>query len=174
MIVGRNQLILLIAQGFGLGRIPLAPGTFGTVLGIPWTALLLLTGSPWLFSLGTIAGFGFAVWICGEAEELLGKKDPGSIVLDEIVALPLAYAGWLWFTLRSTGEWPNAGRLLDGAHWLVTPGVFLAFRFFDVLKPWPIRPTQGLWGGLGVVADDVLAAAWVAIMWGIVAAIVAI
>src|SRR5664280_1187244 len=84
---------LWIAQGFGIGRIPVASGTFGSVAGVLWFTLLLLTGNLWLFAAGTIAAIALSVWLCGAAEKTLGQTDPGSVVLDEIAAMPVCYLG---------------------------------------------------------------------------------
>ena len=88
----KDQLILWIAQGLGVGRIPFAPGTFGSVVGLLWFAALLLPGNPWLGLGGMLAGLFLSVWLCGAAERILGRTDPGSVVLDEIVAVPLCFA----------------------------------------------------------------------------------
>src|SRR5580698_6915932 len=80
---------LWIAQGFGVGRIPFAPGTFGSIVGLGWLALLLCVKSWPFFIAGNVLAVALSVWLCGEAERKLNKKDPGSVVLDEIVANPL-------------------------------------------------------------------------------------
>jgi phosphatidylglycerophosphatase A len=155
--LSRNQLVVGLAQGFGLGRIPVAPGTFGTLLGLPCTLLLLATRSLPLYLLGTLTGIVGAVWICGEAEQILGRKDDPSIVLDEIVALPVAFFGWFLVWYQAAGFWPGPGVMVLNFNWIYSLAVFALFRFFDIVKPWPISRTQDLWGGLGVVADDVAA-----------------
>ena len=68
---------LWIAQGFGVGRIPVAPGTFGSVVGVLWFGLLLGTGNLWLFIAGALAAIALSVWLCGEAEKTLGQNGPG-------------------------------------------------------------------------------------------------
>ena len=102
-----RRLHLWIAQGFGVGRIPVAPGTFGSLIGLLWTAGLLATGNLRLAVVGLLAGFALSVWLCGAAERQLGAKDPGSVVLDEITAMPLAFAGWIAFHLSATGRLPD-------------------------------------------------------------------
>jgi phosphatidylglycerophosphatase A len=154
-------LALWIAQGFGVGRIPVAPGTCGSLVGLLWTAVLLATGSLWLYAAGALAGALASVCLCGVAERILGRKDPGSVVLDEIVAVPLCFAGWIGLCLWRTGQMPLPERLLAGQGWWLTVGVFGAFRFFDALKPWPVRQSEALPGGWGVTADDLLAALYV-------------
>lgn len=152
---------LWIAQGFGIGRIPLAPGTFGSLLGLLWFALLLLTGHLWLFLAGTLAALALSVWLCGAAEQALGRTDPGCVVLDEIAAMPLCFLGWVAAQSWNTGALPALSAFFSARTWPMTLAVFAAFRFFDVLKPWPVRQSQSLPGGWGVTIDDVLAALYV-------------
>jgi phosphatidylglycerophosphatase A len=154
-------LLLWIAQGFGIGRIPIAPGTFGSLLGLVWFALLLLTGNGWCFLGGTLAGLALSVWLCGKAEKTLNQKDPGSVVLDEIAAMPVCFAGWLGIALGKAGAFPGLESFVSGHAWLMTVAVFAAFRFFDVVKPWPVHQSQSLPGGWGVTVDDALAAVYV-------------
>ncbi len=150
---------LWIAQGFGVGRIAIAPGTFGSLLGLAWLAALLSFKSWPVFLLGNIAAIAVSVWLCGEAERILGRTDPGSVVLDEIVAMPLCFTGWLAVEALRRHSWPGPGYF--SAHWLSSVGVFALFRLFDIAKPWPVRQSQALAGGWGVTIDDVLAAVYV-------------
>lgn len=152
---------LWIAQGFGVGRIPVAPGTFGSVVGVGWFALLLLTGNLGLFAAGTVAGIALSVWLCGAGEDLLRQKDPQSVVLDEITAMPVCFLGWVAVLAGKNGALPPPEVFFSGRGWLQTLAVFALFRFFDVLKPWPVRQSQSLPGGWGVTIDDVLAAVYV-------------
>jgi len=154
-------MILWIAQGLGVGRIPVAPGTFGSMVGIVWTALLLLPGNLAFFALGTLAGLGLSVYGCGRAEQILGKTDPGSVVLDEIAALPVCFIAWIAVAAHKLGRFPDAHQLFSGYNvwWVI--GVFVTFRVFDVAKPWPVYGSQSLPGGWGVTTDDFLAAIYV-------------
>ena len=153
-----KRLQLWLAQGFGVGRLRKAPGTWGTLVGLLWTAALLWPRSGWIFCLGCAAGIGLSIWLCGAAERLLGRLDPGSVVLDEISAMPLCFAPWLvwraWQGIPApeVQEWAVMGH---GAFALVG---FLLFRLFDIWKPGLIGRAQDLPGGWGVTADDVLAA----------------
>ena len=157
----KDKLILWVAQGFGVGRIPFAPGTFGSVVGFGWFALLLATGNIWLFALGTILGLAASVWFCGRAEKILGQTDPGSVVLDEIIAIPICFSAWVAIQFHQTGRLPPPDFFFSQSHWLPSAGVFGAFRLFDIWKPWPLRQSQMLVGGWGVTVDDVLAAVYV-------------
>ncbi len=155
------NLKLWIAQGFGVGRIPVAPGTFGSLVGILWFALLLVPANLGLYIAGTIVGFALSVWLCGAGEKILNQKDPGSIVLDEITAMPLCFAFWVGMSFLKTGSPPPLKEILNPKSWPALLGVFVVFRFFDVLKPWPVRQSQVLPGGWGVTVDDFLAAIYV-------------
>src|SRR5581483_4497437 len=159
------RLILLwIAQGFGIGRIPAAPGTFGSVLGLLWFALLLLTGNLWLVLAGMVAGLALSVWVCGVGERVLAEKDPGSVVFDEIDEVTVCFLGWLIIVFSRTGAVPPVEYFLARSHWPLVLGIFTAFRVFDILKPWPVRGSQSLPGGWGVTVDDLLAAVYVNLM----------
>ena len=141
----RGKFIRVMATGLGTGLSPFAPGTVGTILGIPLYLLFALF-SPTLYLLSTIAFCFFAVYISGEAEKLYGEKDPSKIVIDEI-------AGFLVVML-----------FVPVSPYTVAAG-FILFRFFDILKPYPIRlMEQRLPGGYGVVADDVMAGIYAAIV----------
>jgi phosphatidylglycerophosphatase A len=157
----KDRFILWIAQGFGVGRIPFAPGTFGSLLGLLWLAVLLVPGNPWFGLFGMLAAIVLSVWFCGAAERILRRTDPGSVVLDEIVAVPLCFAVWVGEYLWRHGVLPAPGFFFNRDNWPLTVAVFGAFRFFDVLKPWPVRQSQRLPGGWGVTIDDVLAALYV-------------
>jgi phosphatidylglycerophosphatase A len=154
-------MILWIAQGLGVGRIPVAPGTFGSVAGIAWTALLLLPGNLPVFALGALAGLALSVYGCGRAEQILGQTDPGSVVLDEIAAIPVCFTAWIAASAHKLGRFPDAHDLFTGSNVWWVAGVFVAFRFFDIAKPWPVHGSQKLPGGWGVTTDDFLAALYV-------------
>ena len=108
---------LWIAQGFGIGRIPVAPGTFGSLVGVLWFALLLRTGSPWVLAAGTLATVALSVWLCGEAERILGQKDPGSVVLDEIAAMPVCFFGWVAIQAWKSGALPGLAAFFSAHTW---------------------------------------------------------
>ncbi len=159
-----RTLALWIAQGFGIGRIPVAPGTFGSALGLGWFALLLYTGNLWLYLLGTVLGLVLSVWLSGIAEQILQKKDPSSVVIDEIAAIPVCFLGWV-------GKWWMAHHALPAIDsfflpktWYWTLLIFALFRIFDIVKPWPVRGSQALSGGWGVTIDDFLAGVYVLIV----------
>jgi phosphatidylglycerophosphatase A len=156
-----NPLILWLAQGFGVGRVPFAPGTFGSLAGVLWFLVLLIPQSVGFFVLGVVASVALSVWCCGKAEQLLKQKDPGSVVLDEIIAIPVCFAGWAAALYIQGGVLPAPGYFLSSPVWPYTLAVFGLFRLFDVAKPWPVRQSQSLPGGWGVTVDDLLAAGYV-------------
>ena len=126
-------------------------------MGVAWLLVLLGARSVPIFCAGLIAGLAVSIWLCGEAERILGEHDPGSVVIDEIAAVPL---GWLGVCLLKGSAGLVAHSPMEPAFWAQWPEllmVFVAFRVFDIWKPWPISRSQNLPGGWGVTADDVLA-----------------
>lgn len=153
----RQSLTLLLAQGLGVGRIPFAPGTFGSFLGFAWFVITIAPRSLAFYALATIAGLAVSVWASSEAEKILGKTDPGSVVIDEIAAIPICFAGWILTLTLKNGAMPAIPEFLAHNQWVWSLGVVLAFRLFDIWKPWPIGPAQKLPGGWGITIDDALA-----------------
>ena len=151
-----DKLWVFLAEGFAVGRIPWAPGTFGSILGLGW-AWMLLRYSPNLltFLLLTLGGILAAVWIGHKAEKALAKEDPGQIVIDEICAIPVACL------ILVAGGGILDKSLLEGSSWPWWVGVFAFFRLFDIWKPWPVKQIQEIPKGVGLVLDDVLAAGYV-------------
>ena len=129
---------MFLATGCFIGNISFAPGTFGSILGIP-LCFLLSKINLLVAVLLTVMFVLFAILIAQEAEKILKTKDPGCIVIDEIAGLMVTLIG-LPFNIISVGSG------------------FLIFRFLDVWKPYPIRFVENkLSGGAGIVMDDVAA-----------------
>ena len=130
-----------VAFGFGSGLSRYAPGTVGTVAAIPFAFLLKSLPMVWFWLL--LGSFFLAgIHLCDISSRRLGQHDPGGIVWDEMVAYCLTVAflplSWPW--------------------WLAA---FVLFRFFDIVKPWPIRQLEKRFsGGLGIMLDDIAAAAY--------------
>jgi phosphatidylglycerophosphatase A len=128
----------LFALGFGTGLAPVAPGTFGSLVGL----VVALALSPFGFTvlacatlLATVAG----VWICGESARRLGVHDHPGIVWDEVAGMMIVMLA------MPQGWWESAF-------------AFALFRLFDIWKPWPIREVDhGMRGGAGIMLDDVMA-----------------
>jgi phosphatidylglycerophosphatase A len=158
---GAATYLVWIAQGFGSGRIPWAPGTFGSLVGLVWFAALLAGGSYWLYLAGCVVGIVVSVQLCGAAEKILDEKDPSSVVLDEIIAIPICFLSWVSFLYFSTGFLPEPQYFFSRQTWPITLAVYVLFRLFDIAKPWPVKQSQSLPGGWGVTIDDVLAAVYV-------------
>ncbi len=138
-----NQLRLALATSLYLGLAPVAPGTFGTLGGVAIAWALAGTESFLLWVLLVAAvlyavGRSLGAW----AEERAAGHDPGWFVLDEVVGY-LVTVAWIG------GPTPLA---------LLT--AFCAFRFFDIVKPWPVKRFERLPGGDGIMADDVVAGLW--------------
>jgi phosphatidylglycerophosphatase A len=128
---------MLLATGFGAGYGPIAPGTWGSVPGLAFAWGLDRFAGRWAVVGGAFFFALAGVWAAGRAEVLLGEKDPGRVVVDEIAGQMVA----LLFL-------PVTARLLLGA--------FLLFRVLDVLKPWPAHRLEDLPGGSGIMADDLM------------------
>lgn len=131
------------ALGMGLGLAPKAPGTFGTLLGIP--VLLLMPENLWIYLVVLVLLYVFGVWCCDECSKYLGVHDHGGIVWDEVVGYLVTM-----IALPVTWQWMLAG--------------FIVFRIFDILKPWPISwVDRHVHGGSGIMIDDVLAGVFAAV-----------
>lgn len=133
-----DKLFMAIATGFGLGYLPKAPGTWGTLLAFP-VHFALIQLSPAGYATGLAVLLLVGIFTAGSAEKILDRKDPGVVVIDEVVGMLIALIGA-----------PNRLSFLAGA--------FVVFRFFDIVKPMPIRLfDRRINGGIGIVADDVAA-----------------
>src|SRR5262245_56710094 len=138
----KRGIIVWIAQGFGVGKIPYGPGTFGSILGLGFFFLLLQFSSLLVVLAGVFAGAVVSVVVSASAEHALGERDPGSVVIDEVVAMPACFAAWLIIIDVQTGGIPLSNYFFNSGRWLYTLGIFAGFRFFDIVKPWPVRQSQ--------------------------------
>ena len=134
----REDAVMFLATGFYIGNIPFAPGSFGSLIGLPLCfALAGIRLTPAVFC--TMLFILFAMCIADAAEKILKRNDPGCIVIDEIAGMMVALIGLPF----------NPITVVIG---------FIIFRILDILKPFPIRNLdKRIPGGLGVVADDVAA-----------------
>ncbi len=130
--------VLFLATGGFLGYIPVAPGTFGSMVALPISYLLVRVPTMWVvFFISVFTAV--VVGIAHQAEKWLNARDPGCIVIDEIAGQMVTLIG-----LPANG--------------FVFIGGFLVFRCLDIIKPFPINwLDKRLSGGLGIVADDILA-----------------
>jgi phosphatidylglycerophosphatase A len=141
-----DYLALAIAT-CGVGYLPLAPGTFGSMVGVAIFLLLPPLAIPITILAVTFVG----IWAGTRTEELSKRKDPGKIVVDEVagqlIALfPLVFVKWSMIMVMVS---------------------FILFRFFDIVKPYPANRLQELKGGAGVMCDDLVAGAYAAIIVGV-------
>lgn len=161
---------------WGVGFLPLAPGTWGSAVGVGIYLLLHKAGARWLVPVSgstngfTPESFGLiftvllllvialislgGVWAATRAESLLGRKDPGAVVVDEVAGQLITF---LFIPF-------------DSSWWMIGAG-FLLFRGFDIWKPYPIRRLEALESGLGIMADDVLAGIYAATLLSLLALI---
>ena len=140
----KDQVIKVLATGFGSGLSPVAPGTMGSGVGV----FICLAGYPlpWVCRLFFVVAIcAVSIYVAGQAEALYKKKDDQRIVIDEIAGIQVAM-------LPLT---------ITGLHLLAA---FVLFRIFDIWKPYPVNRLQNLPGGWGVVADDLGAGAYAAII----------
>jgi phosphatidylglycerophosphatase A len=141
--------VCFLGLGFGSGLAPRAPGTVGTIAAIP-IYLLMQNLSLMTYLVLTVIAFIVGIWICQKSADWLGKEDPSAVVWDEIVGylvtMIAAPQGWQWVVLG-----------------------FALFRFFDILKPWPISlADKELHGGFGIMFDDVIAGIFAAVILQII------
>lgn len=152
-----DWLAAFVATGFGVGMIPYAPGTFGSLVGVAIAYAVFVTHSraPLMMLCGILltclvfTWLGF--WASERAEKIMQRKDASQIVIDEIAGQLIAYVFVAPF-------WP----LGDKLWWALIAG-FALFRLFDIFKPYPINQLQSLTGGVGVMMDDIVAGLYAAI-----------
>lgn len=132
-----NRLAVAIATWFGCGYWPWGPGTAGSLAGAVIAGVLgwYGWGRPALFLLIVVLLLP-AIWASTRTARLLGREDPGLVVVDEVLGQ--------WVTLLGA----------SGRSWKFLIAGFLLFRLFDVWKPWPVRRLEDLPEGVGIVADD--------------------
>ena len=139
-----RKLAILLATFFGAGYSPLAPGTAGSLAAVAIAVALDLP--PWQYAGLAVLLFLPAVWAADVTARALKKKDPGLVVVDEVIGQWIALAG-----ARSL-------------HWETYLAAFILFRIFDIWKPPPVRQLEALPGGWGINADDVMAGAYAAVL----------
>lgn len=146
----------LLTSCFGLGKIPVAPGTFGSlppvviyqVLGYLWPE-----ANPYVMAFLLLAGAWACIQYAPAMIEATGKKDPQTIVADEV-------AGQALVMLFIASLWPE--------HICNTTAMgFVLFRLFDIVKPWPCRSLEKLPDGVGILADDLMAGIYACIVFAV-------
>ena len=147
-----SDYVALAIATFGVGYLPLVPGTFGSLIGVA-IFLLLFTAAHASFAviLVVILVITFAgIWAAFRTEELEGKKDPGKVVVDEVAGQMIALLPLTLFTLQ-----PLARGVIVS---------FILFRLFDIFKPYPAGRFERLRGGYGIMCDDLVAGFYAAVI----------
>ena len=136
-----NGVAIAIASWFGCGYFPYGPGSVGSLAAILIALLLHAYGGRGQETLLILILLLLvpAIWASTQAERLLQKKDPSTVVVDEVLGQ--------WVTLMGA----------TALKWQSFCAAFVLFRLFDIWKPWPVRMFEKLRGGLGIVADDLAA-----------------
>jgi phosphatidylglycerophosphatase A len=134
----------ILSTWFGCGLSPVAPGTVGSAAAIAIAYFLPLP--PYAFALMALAITPIGIWAADQTAREVGKEDPGLVVIDEVAGQWLTLAG------ASTLNWKS---LL---------AAFLLFRLFDIWKPFPVNRLEALPGGLGIMADDLAAGVYAALV----------
>ena len=147
-----DYLALSIAT-CGVGYLPLAPGTFGSLVGVG-IFLLLVRATAGIPLVVVVVGLTLVVtfagiWAGSRIEELSGRKDPGKVVVDEVAGQLIAL-----FPLTLFAQWSTGIVILS----------FILFRFFDIVKPYPANRLQDLDGGMGIMFDDLVAGVYSAVV----------
>lgn len=146
-----DYLALAIAT-CGVGYLPLAPGTFGSLVGVGFFWLLVRVNPPVI--VGAILAVTFAgIWAGSRVEQVSGRKDPGKVVVDEVAGQMIAL-----FPLILFARWSTGAVILS----------FILFRFFDIVKPYPANRLQDLDGGMGIMFDDLVAGVYGAVVVSII------
>jgi phosphatidylglycerophosphatase A len=143
-----NRFAWALATWFGCGHCPIGPGTAGSAAAVV-LALLLNRWHQWpgwAFVILAALLTAPAIWAARRMEEQTGRHDPGLVVVDEVLGQ--------WIALAPS----------PALHWIDVLAAFLLFRFFDILKPFPVRRLESLPSGAGVVADDLMAGFYAALV----------
>jgi phosphatidylglycerophosphatase A len=135
---------VFLATGFGVGLLPKAPGTWGSLVAVALAWPIYGAAGQIGLGVAAVAAFAIGVWASIVCEGILGADDPSQVVIDEIagqwLVLLVVAPGWLGYGLG-----------------------FVLFRVFDIFKPWPVSwADRNIKGGLGIMLDDVLAAGYAA------------
>jgi phosphatidylglycerophosphatase A len=135
----KRLVALGLATSLGVGYVPFAPGTVGSLVGLlVWGAI---PGSPVLHLVAIVLMFLVGSWSGSVAEAHFNRDDPGPVVIDEVMGMLITL-------------------LLNPVGWIGALGGFLLFRIFDVVKPYPSNRLERLPGGVGIMADDAMAAVY--------------
>lgn len=145
-----------VATWFGAGFLRPAPGTWGTLGAVPFGVLMLVFSSPALLLISTLLATLLGLWAAAEFEKASGIHDSKMVVIDEVAGL--------WLTLLPISVLSSPSDPLYAAYIFAA---FILFRFFDIIKPWPVSFfDQKIKGAIGVMADDLMAGLYAATLLG--------
>jgi phosphatidylglycerophosphatase A len=145
-----RRIGVFVATCAYVGYVPVAPGTFGSAVGLAVFYVVRHQGTRTVEAATIVVLLAIGIWAAGEAERHFGRIDPGPVVIDEVVGMLITIA-FIPVNL--------AGAILG----------FVIFRLLDIVKPWPARRLERLPGGSGVVLDDVMVGIYGnLVMWGLV------
>ena len=139
--------VALAISTWGVGYLPLMPGTFGSLVGL---VIFLLLPSLWLQILAIVVLTWAGIWAATRTERILRLKDPGKVVVDEVAGQMIALLPLSVFAVTSRGFWIMVS--------------FTLFRLFDIFKPYPAKKFESLRSGLGIMADDLVAGVYAALV----------
>ena len=155
-----TDYLALAISTWGVGYLPVMPGTYGSLVavGIFLGLTRLATGNALIaVVIVTILVVTFAgIWAGSRTEEISGRKDPGTVVVDEVAGQLISL-----FPLTLFVHWTTAAVIIS----------FILFRFFDIVKPYPARRFEALKGGLGIMCDDLVAGVYGAVITSIIVAV---
>src|SRR5215217_5655096 len=145
-----DYLALAIAT-CGVGYLPLAPGTFGSLVGVGifWLLVRANVANPLVIIVAILAVTFAGIWAGSRVEQVSGRKDPGKVIVDEVAGQMIAL-----FPLTLFARWSTGTVILS----------FILFRFFDIVKPYPARRFEALKGGFGIMCDDLVAGVYGAVI----------
>ena len=161
----KHNISWIIATWFGSGLLPKAPGTCGSLAAFPFAYIISVYTCPYALIFGIVALFFIGIWASDKIEESAQIKDPGFIVVDEVVGQ--------WIALLPL---PFLYSLLDlNSFYLYSAPIavvaFIAFRIFDIWKPWPVNyADKNVPGGYGIMLDDVIAGMYALIVTSVLTA----
>ena len=169
---GTLDYVALSLTTFGVGYLPIAPGTYGSLVAAGFYALLAYTFSAFRYSaapespehvvaaihavilVGLLLFILLGIWAASRSIELLGNSDPSEAVVDEVIGQLIVF---LFIPFTSS--------------WMLIAAGFFLFRLFDIWKPYPIDDLQALPGGIGICADDMLAGVYAGVCLSIIYAV---
>jgi phosphatidylglycerophosphatase A len=149
-----SDYVALALATWGVGFLPLIPGTFGSLVGVGLFLLLIrITQPSWLLVLLAIVTIALSgIWAASRTEQLAGRKDPGKVVVDEVAGQMIALWPLTFFTVTTRAV-------------IVS---FILFRLFDIVKPYPAGRLERLKGGYGIMCDDLVAGTYGAVIASII------